>query len=75
MIIPIEKKRRKKHKGFCANIECRARLEPPYNLFEFSLDCVPGHVFNRTFCVECIGKILESPEGGINFRVVEHETG
>lgn len=74
MIIPIERRRRAKRRSFCANLDCLAPLEPPYNVFTFSLECEPAHVFERAFCVDCMGKILGAKQGQLNFRVVKHET-
>lgn len=36
----------------CANLACKAMLEPPYNIHEFTVGQLPK-TFRRPFCVNC----------------------
>jgi hypothetical protein len=69
MQIRIHRRKRRRDAGKCANIECGALLEPPYNILTFSLDCEPEHVFCRGFCVECMDKLFQYGYANVEFLV------
>jgi len=37
----------------CANLGCKAMLEPPYSIHEFTVGQLPK-TFRRPFCVNCM---------------------
>jgi hypothetical protein len=69
--IRIRRRRRRRDATRCANIDCLAPLEPPYSVFTFSLDCEPGHVFCRAFCVDCMDSILRNGYDNVTFAIPE----
>jgi hypothetical protein len=74
MILIIDRRKRIDEAGLCANKDCLAPLEPPYNVFTFELAFDPGHVYRRRFCVECASKMLARRMHSIHFKVLTGET-
>jgi hypothetical protein len=74
--IRIHRRKRRRDQGKCANIDCQAILEPPYNILTFSLDCEPGHKFCRWFCVDCVEQIIQNGYDNVIFTIQGrgHET-
>lgn len=66
----ITHRQKKKDRGFCANLKCRAPLEPPIYTYTFQLENHPK-TFQRQFCVDCIRRIKRARKHPIWFEVLE----
>ena len=64
----ITERRKKKHRGLCANLRCLSPLEPPFNWYAFEIDGSP-RIFKRAFCVDCHEKLTTLPARDLWFEV------
>jgi len=70
MNIAITRKKKRKHKGLCSNLNCLAPLEPPFNVYEFQIEG-ERKGYSRMFCIDCIDVLLHSKRQDVCFEVYE----
>jgi len=46
----------------CANLQCRAPLEPPIFINEFTIGTMDSKLYRRPFCVECTARLKKAKE-------------